>query len=153
MATPVEILLVDDDEQDIELTCEALKESKVSNHVTTAIDGVEALELLRGDAPGSSPRRPDVILLDLNMPRMDGHTFLEHLKQDADLRNIPVVVLTTSDEESDVLRSYELQAAAFITKPVGLDQIARVVQAIDDFWLQVVRFPLRQDANPPLEGG
>lgn len=141
--TPIEILLVDDDELDVELTREALRTSKIRNNVATARDGVEAFEHLRR-APGYEDAvRPDVILLDLNMPRMDGHTFLERLKQDPELVRIPVVVLTTSDEEADVVRSYDLHAAAFITKPVGLDQIATVVGAIEEFWLQVVRFPAR----------
>ncbi len=140
---PIEILLVDDDELDLELTREALNASKIRNTISTAKDGVEALQHLRR-APGyeDSPR-PDVILLDLNMPRMDGHTFLAELKDDPDLAAIPVVIVTTSDEEADVVRSYELHAAAFITKPIGLDQIGNVVRAIEEFWLQVVRYPSR----------
>lgn len=140
---PIEILLVDDDEQDVELTLEALATCKIRNHVVVARDGVEALARLRRDEPFEDDERPDIILLDLNMPRMDGHTFLEHLKADPDLRRIPVVVLTTSEEEADIVRSYDLHAAAFITKPVGLSQVAAVVTAIDDFWLQVVRYPGR----------
>lgn len=140
---PIEILLIDDDELDLELTREALDSSKIRNNIATAKDGVEALEHLRR-APGyEDAPRPDVILLDLNMPRMDGHTFLAELKNDPDLATIPVVIVTTSDEESDVVRSYELHAAAFITKPIGLDQIGNVVRAIEEFWLQVVRYPAK----------
>ncbi len=140
---PIEILLIDDDELDLELTREALKASKIRNTISTAKDGVAGLEHLRR-APGyEDAPRPDVILLDLNMPRMDGHTFLSELKNDPDLAAIPVVIVTTSDEESDVVRSYELHAAAFITKPIGLDQIGNVVRAIEEFWLQVVRYPSR----------
>ncbi len=138
---PVEILLVDDDPMDVRLTTEALSKSKVRNSVHAATDGRDALAYLRREGEYADAARPDVILLDLNMPVMTGHELLEELKDDPDLRSIPVVVVTTSDEDEDIARSYELQASAFVTKPIGLDQLARVVRAIEDFWFEVVRLP------------
>lgn len=138
---PIEILLVDDDPLDIRLTAEQLAKSKVRNHVEAVGDGQEALAYLRREGEHAEAKRPDVILLDLNMPVMSGHELLEELKDDPELKSIPVVVVTTSDEDEDIARSYELQASAYITKPIGLDQLARVVRAIEDFWFEVVRLP------------
>lgn len=138
---PIEILLVDDDPMDVRLTTEQFAQSKIRNRIHAVGDGKEALAYLRGETEGVTTRRPDVILLDLNMPIMTGHEFLEVLKSDPDLRAIPVVVITTSDEDEDIARSYELQANAFVTKPIGLDQMGRVVRAIEDFWFEVVRLP------------
>ena len=138
---PVEILLVDDDPMDVQLTIEQLSKSKVRNVVNAVGDGREALTYLRKEGDHADAVRPDVILLDLNMPVMTGHELLEELKADPDLRRIPVVVVTTSDEDEDIARSYDLQANAYITKPIGLDQLGRVVRAIEDFWFEVVRLP------------
>lgn len=138
---PIEILLVDDDPMDVRLTSEQLSRSKVRNVVHAVGNGSEALAFLRREGEHESARRPDVILLDLNMPVMTGHEFLEELKDDPELRSIPVVVVTTSDEDEDIARSYELQASAYVTKPIGLEQLARMVRAIEDFWFEVVRLP------------
>ena len=138
----IEILLVDDDPADVMLTTRQLQASKVRNHVHAVTDGREALSFLRGEDQHADAPRPDVILLDLNMPVMDGHEFLRQMKADDELQSIPVVVLTTSDEEADILRSYELHANAFVTKPVGLEEMGRVVRAIEDFWFEVVRLPV-----------
>ena len=137
----IEILLVDDDPLDVRLTTEQLAQSKVRNRVNSVGDGREALAYLRREGEYADASRPDVILLDLNMPIMTGHEFLEELKKDPSLRAIPVVVVTTSDEDEDIARSYDLQANAYVTKPIGLDQLARVVRAIEDFWFDVVRLP------------
>ena len=133
-ATPIDILLVEDNPADVRLTREALKESRVRLQV--ARDGVEAMALLRS-APAA--QRPDLILLDLNLPRKDGREVLEEIKQDDALRHIPVVILTTSQAEQDVLQSYRLGASAFITKPVEIDRFFQVVRSLEQFWLDVVR--------------
>ena len=134
---PVEILLVEDNPGDVRLTQEALKEGKVGNNLQVARDGVEALEMLRNPAND----RPDVILLDLNLPRKDGREVLAEIKTDQDLKHIPVIVLTTSEDEQDILRTYRLQANCYITKPVDLDQFLGAINAIREFWLTVVRLP------------
>jgi two-component system, chemotaxis family, response regulator Rcp1 len=136
-ARPIEILLVEDSPGDVRLALEALKEAKVLNHVTVAPDGVEAMALLR--RPGVP--RPDLILLDLNLPRKDGREVLAEIKGDPDLRRIPVVVLTTSKAEADVIRAYDLHANCYITKPVDFKQFIEVVEAIEGFWLTVVKLP------------
>ena len=138
---PIEILLVEDDPGDVRLTREALKEGKVGNNLTVARDGVEALQLLRREGAHASAPRPDVILLDLNLPRMDGREVLKAIKSDERLRRIPVVVLTTSSADEDVVRSYDLQANCYITKPLDLDQFMRVMRTIGEFWLEIVRLP------------
>ncbi|HEX2049458.1 MAG TPA: response regulator [Actinomycetota bacterium] len=138
MATPVEpieILLVEDNPGDVQLTIEALKDGKVNNNLHVARDGVEAMEYLRAG------HRPDVIFLDLNLPRMDGREVLQAVKGDDDLKAIPIVVLTTSESEEDVLRSYQLHANCYITKPVDFTQFIKVVQSIDAFWFSVVKLP------------
>src|SRR3569833_2633549 len=135
--TPIEILLVEDNPADVRLTQEALREGKVKNNLSVARDGEEALAFLRRD---NTPR-PDLILLDLNLPRRDGREVLKEIKDDPQLRMIPVVVLTTSAAESDILKSYSLHANCYITKPVDLDQFITVVKSIDDFWLTIVRLP------------
>ncbi len=134
---PIEILLVEDNAADVRLTQEALQEGKVRNNLTVARDGVEALEILQ--RPGQP--RPDLILLDLNLPRKDGREVLGTLKADPALKHIPVVVLTTSSAEVDVLKSYQLHANCYITKPVDLEQFVNVVRSIDEFWLTVVKLP------------
>jgi len=138
---PVEILLVEDNPGDVRLTTEALAEAKVRNRLSVARDGVEALQYLRREAPFEDAVRPDIILLDLNMPRMDGREVLEEIKRDPSLSLIPVVVLTTSQADEDILRSYQLHASCYITKPVDLEQFLRVVRSVEDFWLTVVRLP------------
>jgi two-component system, chemotaxis family, response regulator Rcp1 len=131
----IEILLVDDSVSDVRLTVEALKEARVRNTIHVAYDGESAIEFLR--KPGQ--RRPDLILLDLNLPGMDGREVLAEIKGDPELAIIPVVVLTTSRAEEDILRTYRLHGNCFITKPVDLNQFIRVVQSIEDFWFTIVR--------------
>jgi chemotaxis family two-component system response regulator Rcp1 len=138
---PIEILLVEDNAADVRLTEEALKEGKVRNNLHVARDGMEALEFLRRQGPHKSATRPDLILLDLNLPRRDGREVLAEIKDDDELKTIPVVVLTTSSAEADILKSYKLHANCYITKPVDLEQFVQVVKSIDDFWLTVVRLP------------
>ena len=138
---PIEILLVEDNPGDVRLTIEALRESKVRNHLSVARDGVEALAFLRSEGAHAEAIRPDLILLDLNLPRKDGREVLAEVKADPDLKTIPVVILTTSRAEQDVLRSYELQANCYISKPVDLDQFMTVVKSIEDFWLTIVTLP------------
>jgi CheY-like chemotaxis protein len=137
----VEILLVEDNPGDVRLTREALRDGRIHTHLSVAADGEEALAFLRrqgrfGDAP-----RPDLILLDLNLPRRSGREVLAEIKRDDTLRRIPVVVLTTSAAEQDVLASYDLHANCFITKPVDFDQFIRVIKSIEDFWLTIVKLP------------
>jgi CheY-like chemotaxis protein len=140
-ATPVEILLVEDNPGDVRLTKEALKEGKVYSNLHWAKDGVEALEFLRRQGKFADVPRPDIILLDLNLPKKDGREVLSEIKNDDDLKRIPVVILTTSKAEEDVLRSYQLHANCYVTKPVDLDKFIVVVQSIDKFWLTVVTLP------------
>lgn len=140
-AAPVEILLVEDNAGDVRLTREALREGKVYNNLHWAKDGVEALEFLRREGNHADAPRPDIILLDLNLPKKDGREVLAVIKSDDQLKQIPVVVLTTSKAEEDVLRSYALHANCFITKPVDLDKFILVVKSIDRFWLTVVTLP------------
>ena len=138
---PIEILLVEDNPGDVRLTQEALGEAKVRNNLAVAKDGVEALAFLRREAPFVDAARPDLILLDLNLPRKDGREVLSEIKADPELRRLPVVVLTTSSAEKDVLESYNLYANCYITKPVDLDQFVRIVSSIEDFWLTIVKLP------------
>jgi CheY-like chemotaxis protein len=138
---PVEILLVEDSPGDVRLTQEALKEAKVLNNLTVATDGVIALEILHRLGPHAGAPRPDLILLDLNLPRKDGREVLKEIKADPQLRSIPVVVLTTSRAEEDVVRAYDLHANCYITKPVDFRQFVSVVQSIENFWLAVVKLP------------
>jgi CheY-like chemotaxis protein len=138
---PIEILLVEDNPADVRLTQEALKEGKVRNNLFVARDGVEAIEFLRRQGPHANATKPDLILLDLNLPRKDGREVLAEIKNDDNLRTIPVVVLTTSSAEADILKSYNLHANCYITKPVDLEQFVQVIKSIDDFWLTVVRLP------------
>jgi chemotaxis family two-component system response regulator Rcp1 len=138
---PIEILMVEDSPSDAQLTIEALHAAKIANRLHHVEDGVEALRFLRREGPYADAPRPDLILLDLNLPRKDGREVLEELKGDPDLKVIPVVVLTTSRSEQDVLRSYELYANCYITKPVDFTQFMEVVKAIEHFWLTVVTLP------------
>jgi chemotaxis family two-component system response regulator Rcp1 len=138
---PIEILLVEDNPADVRLTQEALRESKLANNLHTVGDGVEALRFLRRDGDHAGAPRPDLVLLDLNLPRMGGREVLEEVKADPDLRRIPVVILTTSEAEQDVVRSYELHANAYVRKPVDFDRFTEVVRLIEDFWFTVVKLP------------
>jgi CheY-like chemotaxis protein len=138
---PVEILLVEDNPADVRLTQEALKEGKVYNNLHWAKDGVEALEFLHRQGKYTGAPRPDIILLDLNLPKKDGREVLQDIKNDEKLKRIPVVILTTSKAEEDVLKSYNLHANCYVTKPVDLEQFIVVVKSIDMFWLTVVTLP------------
>ena len=138
---PIEILLVEDSSTDVMLTKEALEHAKVRNNLHVSKDGVEAMAFLRQQGSYADMPRPDVILLDLNLPRKDGREVLAEVKADDDLKTIPVVVLTTSQAQEDVLRAYGLHANCYITKPVDFDQFANVVRAIDQFWFTVVTLP------------
>jgi CheY-like chemotaxis protein len=137
----IHVLLVEDDPGDVLITREAFAENKVRNHLSVVADVVKALQFLRREAEFADAPRPDLILLDLNLPRMDGHEVLAHVKSDTDLQRIPVVVLTTSDAEEDVLRSYDLHANAYVTKPVDFERFLGVVRQIDDFFVTVVKLP------------
>ena len=139
--TPIEILMVEDNPGDVRLTIEALKETKVRNNLNVVRDGAEALAFLRRQGRYAQAPRPDLILLDLNVPRIDGRQVLAEIKADADLRRIPVVVLTASQAEEDILKTYDLHANCYVTKPVDLDQFIKVVQSIETFWLTIVRLP------------
>jgi len=140
---PINILLVEDNPGDVRLTVEALREGKVHNQLSVARDGVEALAFLRQEGQFAESPRPDVILLDLNLPKKDGREVLAEIKADERLRRIPVVVLTTSKAEEDILRSYALHANCYVTKPVDLEQFITVVRSIEDFWFSIVRLPNR----------
>ena len=138
---PVEILLVEDNPGDVRLTVEALKENKLHNNLHVVGDGEEAMAFLRRESEYADVPRPDLILLDLNMPKKDGRETLAEIKEDPDLKRIPVVILTTSQAEEDVLKTYD-HANCYVTKPVDLDQFIKVVKTIEDFWLTIVRLPV-----------
>lgn len=138
---PIEILLVEDNPGDVRLTLEALKEGKVRNNLHVAEDGVKALAFLRKEGKYADKPKPDLILLDLNMPKKDGREVLAEIKNDDDLKRIPVVVLTTSNAEKDIIKTYDLHANCYITKPVDLGQFINVVKTIEDFWLTIVKLP------------
>lgn len=140
---PVQILLVEDSPADIELTTEALAEARVANDLHVVTDGEAALAYLRREPPYAEEPRPDLVLLDLNLPGKDGREVLAEAKADPELATIPIVVLTTSAAEADILRSYELHANSYITKPVRFDEFLRTVQSLEDFWLTVVKLPRR----------
>jgi CheY-like chemotaxis protein len=140
-ARPIEILLIEDSEGDVGLIEEVFEEAKIRNNLHVVKDGEEAMLFLHGEGEFSGAPRPDIILLDLNLPKKDGREVLEEIKEDDGLKNIPVVVLTTSKAEEDILKSYNLHANAYITKPVDFDQFIRVVKSIEDFWLEVVKLP------------
>ncbi len=140
-AQPVEILLVEDNPGDARLTQEALRDGRVYNKLTVVPDGVEAMAYLRREGRYAEARQPDLILLDLNLPKKDGREVLQEIKADERLRRIPVVVLTSSNAEQDVLKSYGLHANCYVTKPVDLDQFIGAVKAIENFWLTVVTLP------------
>jgi chemotaxis family two-component system response regulator Rcp1 len=141
---PIEILMVEDNPGDVRLTQEALKGGKIWNEFNVVSDGVAALDYLHRRAPYQNAVRPDLLLLDLNLPKKDGREVLAAVKSDASLKTIPVVVLTTSQAEEDVIRAYNLQANCYVTKPVDFLQFTRIVQAIEQFWLTVVTLPPRE---------
>jgi two-component system, chemotaxis family, response regulator Rcp1 len=138
---PIEILLVEDNPGDVDLARVALGDCKLHNNLEVVDDGEKAMAFLRGQSPYVGAPRPDLILLDLNLPRKDGREVLAEVKADDDLKRIPVVILTSSQAEEDVLKSYDLHANCFITKPIGLDQFLHVVRSIQEFWLSIVVLP------------
>ena len=138
---PVEVLLVEDNPGDVRLTREAFRDSRVPTHMHVATDGVEAMDFVKRRGKFSSAPRPDIILLDLNLPRKDGREVLDELKRDENLKSIPVVILTTSRSQEDIERTYRSHANCYITKPVDLDQFLKVMQTIEDFWLTLVKLP------------
>ncbi len=144
---PIEILLVEDNAGDIRLTQEALKESHLIVNLSIVRDGMEAMRLLRGEGQHANKPAPDLILLDLNLPRKDGREVLEEIKNDAELKRIPVVVLTTSEAESDILTTYGLHANCYINKPVDMDQFIKIVKLLEEFWFTIVKLPPR-DFHP-----
>jgi CheY-like chemotaxis protein len=139
----IEVLLVEDDPGDVLMTKEAFEDYKLRNKLHVVTDGAEAMEFLRRQGEHADAPRPDLVLLDLNLPRMDGREVLQAIKSDPDLASIPVVILTTSEAEEDVLRSYSLHANAYVTKPVDFDRFIQVVRQIDEFFVSVVRLPTR----------
>jgi CheY-like chemotaxis protein len=138
---PIEILLVEDNPADVRLTVEVLKDGRILNNLEVACDGEAALERLRGTGEHTGKPCPDLVLLDLNLPRKDGREVLAEMREDPVLNRVPVIVLTTSSSEADVLSMYDLHANCYITKPVELDEFVNVVRSIEDFWLTVVRLP------------
>ncbi|HSL30085.1 MAG TPA: response regulator [Anaerolineales bacterium] len=141
ISKPIEILLVEDNPGDVRLTREALRDAKVHNNMVVAVDGQEALAILKQEGEHANAVRPDLILLDLNLPLMNGFEVLDAIKEDPELKRIPVVVLTTSQAEQDIVHSYNLHANAYVTKPVDLAQFVRVIKSIEDFWLEIVKLP------------
>ena len=139
----VEILMVEDNPADVRLTREAFKDAKVLNHMNIVVDGEEAMAFLRQEGKYADAPRPELILLDLNLPKKDGREVLAEIKKDPELKRIPIVVLTTSDDEKDVLKAYDLHVNAYVRKPVDLHQFMKVVEAVEYFWLTVVRLPVK----------
>ena len=140
-AWPINILLVEDNPGDVRLTVEALRESRVRNDLSVVKDGIQAMAFLRREGEHAGAPRPDLILLDLNLPKKDGRDVLDEIKRDDDLKSIPVVVLTTSEAEEDVRKAYGLRANCYITKPLDLEQFVKVVKSIGEFWLTIVKLP------------
>ncbi|WP_425526028.1 response regulator [Halotia branconii] len=138
---PIEVLLVEDNPGDAQLTRIALEDSKISVNLNVVEDGVEAMAFLRKQEKYAKVPHPDIVLLDLNLPRKDGREVLAEIKTDATLKRIPVVVLTTSQAEEDILKAYNLSANCYITKPVDFDQFVKIVQSIEDFWFAIVKLP------------
>ena len=137
----INILLVEDNPADVRLTEEAFKEAKVTNKLHVVYDGVEAIKFLKLEPPYEDRPRPDLILLDLNLPKKDGREVLQEIKSDPDLAAIPVVVLTTSEAEQDILKSYQLHANCYVSKPVDFDHFSEIVSSIESFWLTIVKLP------------
>jgi chemotaxis family two-component system response regulator Rcp1 len=144
---PLQVLLVEDSPGDVRLTREAFREAKMSIGLHVAADGVEAMAFLKQEGANQHAPRPDLILLDLNLPKMDGREVLGRIKEDEDLKTIPTVILTTSDAEADIVRSYQLQANCFLSKPVQLDAFETLVRSMSDFWLTMVKLPQQRHAR------
>lgn len=140
---PIEILMVEDNPSDVRLTREAFKDAKVRNRMHVAVDGEDAMAYLRQEGRHRDALKPDLILLDLNLPKKNGREVLAEIKADPELKRIPVVILTTSDDEKDIFTAYDLHVNAYIKKPVDLDQFIKIVEAVEDFWLTVVKLPSR----------
>ena len=141
---PIEILLVEDNPADVRLIEETMKDFKSRNVIRLVKDGVEAMEYLKKQGSFADTERPDIIMLDLNLPKKNGFELLKEIKENSDLRSIPVVVLSTSDSQKDITRAYELQASCFVTKPVGLDDFIRTVKQIENFWMNLAKLPDKQ---------
>ena len=141
---PIQVLLVEDSLGDVRLTQEAFRDANTAIHLSVAFDGVEAMAYLRREGAYSNTLRPDLILLDLNLPKMDGREVLAHIKENESLKTIPTVILTTSESEADIAKSYELQANCYLIKPVQLDAFESLVKSINDFWLTKVRLPQQE---------
>ena len=144
---PIQVLLVEDSPGDVRLTQEAFRDANGSINLNVASDGVEAMAFLRREGVHHNAPRPDLILLDLNLPKMDGREVLAHIKEDAALKTIPTVILTTSDAEADIVRSYQLQANCYLTKPVQLDAFESLVKSVNDFWLTKVKLPQQEQGG------
>lgn len=144
---PIEVLLVEDNLGDIRLTKEAMKEAKIINNLNVVEDGVEALAYLRKKGNFKGVKRPDLILLDINLPKKNGREVLAEIKQDIHLKQIPVIILTVSNAEEDIIKTYELHANCYITKPVDMEQFIKVVKSIDDFWFSIVKLPLNKNSQ------
>jgi two-component system, chemotaxis family, response regulator Rcp1 len=147
LADSIKILLVEDNSGDVRLTKEALGEGKIKNELVIAKDGVEALDCLYQRGKFSGYRRPDIILLDLNLPRLDGREVLKIIKEDGELKQIPVIILTTSKSEEDIWKAYNLHANCYITKPIDMDEFLKIVRLTEQFWLTIVKLPSRKTAN------
>ena len=141
LGKPVDILLVEDNPGDVRLTAEALRENKFRNKLNVVGDGVEAMAFLRREGKYGDSPRPDLVLLDLNLPKKDGREVLAEIKADEDLKRIPVVILTTSKAEEDIIKTYDHHANCYVTKPVDLEQFIKVVKSIEEFWLTIVSLP------------
>ncbi len=144
---PIQVLLVEDSPGDVRLTQEAFRDANRSINLNVASDGVEAMAFLRREGVHHNAPRPDLILLDLNLPKMDGREVLAHIKEDAGLKTIPTVILTTSDAEADIVKSYQLQANCYLTKPVQLDAFESLVKSVNDFWLTKVKLPQQEQGG------
>jgi two-component system, chemotaxis family, response regulator Rcp1 len=146
-ATPLQVLLVEDSPGDVRLTQEAFLAANQTIRLHVAADGVDAMAFLRHEGPHRDAPRPDLILLDLNLPKMDGREVLAHIKEDEGLKTIPTVILTTSDAEADIVKSYQLQANCYLSKPVQLDAFESMIKSINDFWLTKVKLPQREQGG------
>ena len=144
---PINVLLVEDSPGDVRLTQEAFRDANRAIHLHVAMDGVEAMAFLHREGKNADAPRPDLILLDLNLPKMDGREVLAHIKEDDNLKTIPTVILTTSDAEADILKSYQLRANCYLTKPVQLDAFESLVKSISDFWLTKVKLPQQEQSG------
>lgn len=143
--TPIELLLIDDDQSDIYLAKRALKKCRTPLRIQVARHGEEALSLLSRKGPHAEARRPDLMFLDLNMPRMNGHEFLARVKADDDLKSIPIIVMSMSESDVDMMESYRLQASAYVSKPIELEPFAEVIRSIEEHWFQVARLPQQRE--------